>query len=274
MYEMSGLAATTCEEQLDDFISAHAKTLPGKVIFAKLWGSWSHHCQVASSDFDFLAVYMAPTAEHLGMVRPTDTVVHDKPDYQAYELGKFAHLLLSGNPGVVECLFTSQFAHAVYPFTELVENRHRFLTQSCVDAYAGYARGQLKKLRAGQSVHSKGGEPGEKWAYHFCRLMGDALSIANGGEPTVIKYGDTQKFLLGIRRGEVSLADAVAYVDFAESELTRLRPWKVQPPVDMHWLHNWLIRARMAYDYVVPLTDGGSCATPDSSASGASVAAS
>lgn len=234
-----------CKQEFDSFLENHAKKLPGKVLFAKLWGSWSHDCAKPDSDFDFKAVYALPPSDFHGLRRVDETVDHKKPDWEAHELGKFCRLLLSGNPGIVECLFTDAFFVSCWPFNDLRSQRMRFLTEQAVVAYTGYAKGQLGRYRAGRSVHSKQGEPGEKWLYHLVRLLNDAERISMGQPPDVWKTGAEREFLMKIRNEEVAL-DEVA--DKAEADLrsieARRSEWKVAPPVDEDWLHSWLVDAR------------------------------
>jgi len=237
-----------CTQAFDTFLIGKVPKFPGKTIFAKVWGSHSHDCARATSDVDFLAVYMSPPADFLGLLAPVATVDATGPDFQAHELGKFCQLLLKGNPGIVECLFTEQFCVQMWPFTELVAERRRFLTARCVEAYAAYARSQLHRLEAGRSVHASGGDPTEKWAFHMARLMQDATRIAQGKDPEVVKTGVARQFLLNLREGIYPLSEAVQYTHAALEHLEHLRPsWEVAPPVDVDWLNTWLVGVRWKY---------------------------
>jgi hypothetical protein len=244
---MSALSETRCTEQFDDFLSNHCPALPGKLVFAKLWGSWSHNTALPDSDFDFIAVYQAPTVEFLGLTSPKDTVTHDKPDWQAYELGRFAGLLSSGNPGIIECLFTDDFVYQTPEWLALKARRRDFLTDRAVVAYQKYAEGQLARLEKGMAVHAKGGEPNEKWAYHVVRLMQDALRISRGGCPEVVRTGAERDFLLGIRTGAVPLLEAIQFARETAEVLRQTRAgWAVAPTLDTDWLNRWVTEVRLA----------------------------
>lgn len=247
MSGLSALAVTRCTEEFDRFVGEDCPRLPGQLLFAKLWGSWSHHTALPTSDFDFIAVYQAPAISFLGLKTPDETVVHDKPDWQAYELGKFVRLLRTGNPGILECLFTEEFMISSPTFDFLRSRRRDFLTVSAVNAYQKYAEGQLAKLLKGMAVHAKGGEPNEKWAYHVCRLLQDALSISQGGEPKVIKTGADLDFLMGIRTGAVPLEQAISFAHASVKALEATRSaWKVAPDLDSDGLSRWLEGVRKA----------------------------
>lgn len=235
--------------RLEDFV---AKWDGPPLVFAKVWGSHSHNCATEASDLDFLAVYRESTETILGLDPIRETIerkVADGSPYdlEAHELGKFCRLLLKGGPAMLEILFTDRMRLVKDPaFDRLVLNRDRFLCGRAVKQYLGYAEGQIKRLNAGQSLHSRGGEATEKWAYHFTRLINDALRISSGEGPTVWKDGEERELLMKVRRGEVSAAKVVAD---AESAIGVIRSaeskWKVPPEPPTSFVQDWLIRQRL-----------------------------
>ena len=220
------------------------------MIFCKLWGSRSHNTELPSSDWDFLGVYQAPTSSILSLHPPPDTVDNaegQKPDFQGHEIKKFCGLLLKGNPGIVEMLFTEKFVWAHEDWLEIKERRKYFLTQTCVRQYLGYAEGQLKKLFAhgGEGgLHTKGGKFSEKWAYHLIRLLWDAHRIAKGGEPVVWKEGEERTLLMAIRTGEMPQGQIEAHARMVLAEIDGMKPWKIREDGDEKFLNDWLLRRR------------------------------
>ena len=193
--------------------------IPGNIIFRGLGGSHSYGVANADSDFDLKFIFVQPTTDFLGLNVPArDT--HDgkieldgvECDFVAYEVRKFAGLLLKGNPNIIEFLyFPADLYEAGFPGGEwdrLVKNRKAFLTQEAVKQYTGYAAGQMKRLQnkldgkdKGASLHTTGGEYNTKWAYHMVRLMWEVGLIADGAEPQVRWTGPMRDTLLEIREG-------------------------------------------------------------------------
>ncbi len=188
--------------------------IPGNIIFRGLGGSHSYGVANADSDFDLKFLYVQPTTDFLGLNVPTrDT--HDgkieldgvECDFVAYEVRKFAGLLLKGNPNIIEFLyFPEDLYEAGDDWAKLVEHRTRFLTQEAVKQYTGYAAGQMKRLQnklegKKASLHTTGGEYNTKWAYHMVRLMWEVDLIATGREPQVRWTGSFEKKLRDVRAG-------------------------------------------------------------------------
>src|SRR5690606_12561655 len=77
--------------ELNKFLAT--REFPGKLLFAKVWGSRSHNTDKPDSDWDFSGVYVAPTKDFLGLTPPPETTQNkegqEKPDYSFHEVGKF-----------------------------------------------------------------------------------------------------------------------------------------------------------------------------------------
>lgn len=230
--------------------------MPGKVIFAKIWGSRSHNTHKEGSDTDFSGVFLCPTREILSLDRPSETVKFDKedsatkenhPDHQFHEVGRFSELLLKGNPGIVEMLYTDRFCIGSEPWMELVLNRKKFLSQQAVHQYLGYMNGQHKRLLSynGQKgLHTKGGKYNEKWAYHLLRLAEDAKRIAQGNEPIVWKEGEERDFLMKVRNEEYSWEEVRDFIEKAISSIEALKPFPLPEQGDKAFLNEWLLALR------------------------------
>ena len=229
-------------KNLDEFIEQ--VKVPGKLIFAKVWGSYSHNTQLPHSDLDFMGVYIVPLRQVLSLKGFQDTVNHDKPDYQLHEITKFLSLLAKGNPGVTECLFTEKMVFETDVWLELKQMRNMFLNQNTVNQYVGYARGQLSRLKNGTYLHTTSGKVNEKWMYHLSRLLIDAERICDGGEPIVWKEGKEREFLMRIRNDLISIEEIKA---FAEEKLsiTQNKINKLPEKANTDLLDEWLFKLRL-----------------------------
>lgn len=218
--------------------------LKGQVLFSKVWGSHSHDTQLPESDIDYTGVYVGDPEAIFGLHPPPDTLDGKKPDYQIHEVKKFCDLLIKGNPGIIEMLFTDRFLWADKRWEPMIQARKGFLTHTVVKQYLGYSNAQLQRLRHGKSVHSKGGVPGEKWCYHMVRVAWDAERIARGEEPKVWKDGDEKAKLMAIRTGEWTTEQAVQTAELTIARIESRKPWPIPESMDESFLNHWLLWVR------------------------------
>jgi uncharacterized protein len=214
--------------------------LPGRLLFAKVWGSYSHNTNLPESDVDYLAVYACGVRKMLSLHPPAETVSGNKPDFQAHEAGKFAALLFKGNPGVVECLFTERDFVDSPEWRALRELRDIFLNQTTLKQYLGYCRGQLQRMQSGKSLHTTGGAFNTKWAYHMIRLALDAERIAHGMPPVVWKEGEERALLMDIRRGVYNPEQLASMYEKIEVRIDAGKPWSIPVSADEGLLNQWL----------------------------------
>ena len=228
------------------------KHLPGKMVFGKVWGSRSHNTNKESSDWDFSGIYIGDTKRHLGMNPVQESFQNkegqEKPDYSFHEVGKFCKLLLLGNPGIFEMLFTEIMYISTPEWEELKANRKRFLSKSVVRQYLGYAEGQLKRLVQSSYLHTKGGEYNEKWAYHLIRLLMDVERIATGGCPVVWKdTGSNEHECLMNIRNEITTKQEV--IDDSLRRVERINKQLLDSNLpergDQEFLEEWLVGLRV-----------------------------
>lgn len=224
----------------DLFTLIRTLPVPGQLIYAKVWGSHSHNTHTEKSDVDYFVVYANTPQEILSLSPPKDTWDHKKPDVQAHEIRKFARLLIKGNPGVIETLFTDRLEYATKEWEELRKIRMSFLSRKVIKQYLGYAEGQMKRLLSHSSLHTKGGEYNEKWAYHMIRLMFDCERIAKGGVPKVWKEGREHDLLMSIRNGELSVEEVVAIVKNQIERVEDRKPWPLPDEGDAAALTYWM----------------------------------
>lgn len=221
-----------------------ATPVRGRILVSKIWGSFSHDTQLPGSDVDYTGVYAADVRALVGLHPPGDTLTGEKPDYQIHEAKKFCDLLLKGNPGIVEMLFTDRFVWAAPEWEPLRRERKRFLTANVVRQYLGYAQAQLHRFRHSKPVHSKGGVVGEKWMYHMLRVAWDAERIALGEEPKVWKEGTEKSELMAIRTGTMSTEEAVSKAEAAITRIDSRKPWPIPERADEGFLNDWLLSVR------------------------------
>lgn len=221
-----------------------ARHVDGEVIFYKVWGSHSHNTAMPDSDVDYLAVYKATTRQMLSLSPAPDTIDHKDPDYQCHEIGKVAGLIAKGNPGIVEMLFTEKMCASKHGWHLLVERRDRLISHRTIDQYVGYMGGQLRKLLAGQSLHTSTGRYNGKWAYHLVRLGYDALRLAEGKSPVVWKTGPERDLLMQIRRGEMPCDAVIRHAEELMAAIDNKKPWPWPETVDVDVLNEWVWELR------------------------------
>lgn len=220
---------------------------PGEILYFKLWGSYSHNTALPTSDYDYLMMYISPTNEILSLHPPPQTVDGKSPDFEAHEALKFCQLLLKGNPGMVECLFTERDQLMTPPWRELRDQRDRFLSQRVVLQYLGYGQGQLKRFDVGRRLHTKGGRQNEKWLYHMIRVLLDARRIVIGQAPIVYKVGEEHDLLMDIRQGKIAPNIVIKMAKEIIKEIDATKPWKLPPLGDEEYLNTWLMNIRESH---------------------------
>jgi len=119
-------------------------------IYQYIRGSKAHGISTPQSDTDMGGVFVCPNNQLLGLSADyRDEEADEKHDIVYWELNKFARLLTTSNPTVLEALFVDpEFIlvkdPAIMPF---LERRDEFLTKECFNPFGGYAVSQIKKAR-------------------------------------------------------------------------------------------------------------------------------
>ncbi len=221
--------------------------VPGRILFIQEAGSTSYALTVAGSDVDYVGVYVAPTRAVLGMreVLGTAATGEDaKPDATIHEVGKFATLLMKGNPALLETLYVETGYEADDLWAELRAHRRAFLSEKAVKQILGFCQGQMRRLDENGGLRKGKRGADAKWAYHMLRLVGYAETIVAGDEITVRATGKTRDRLLAVRRGEYALADLVDEARRRVSAVDATRPWDLPAEGDLGLLDDWLVRVR------------------------------
>lgn len=145
------------------------------LIFKCLSGSRAYGTDIETSDFDYKGVYIQPDNDILGFNYKEQVDVGKDEVY--YEIRRFIQLLQTANPTVLEMLYTTPLnIHPVWNI--LLENRHQFLTKTCLQSFGGYAVGQLKKARGlDKKMNWEKEKTIRKTPLDFCFVHVDGKSI-------------------------------------------------------------------------------------------------
>ncbi len=229
--------------------------VPKRLIFSRIVGSQSYNTALAeSSDVDYQGVFVRDTWDILGIFPPRETTASkeaEKPDYTVHEAGKFAKLLVKGNPTMIEMLFgDSQFLWVDPDFQmewdALQEHRHIFLNQQTLRQYMGYAHGQWERLRRGRSLHTTGGTFNPKWAYHVIRLLMNARQVARREAPTVYwpTGSEEHSMLMRIRTEDVGRNRIGLWMNKIIAEIEATPKGPLPPAASIEWVNSWLFEIR------------------------------
>mmetsp|Transcript_59801 Transcript_59801/g.120028 ORF Transcript_59801/g.120028 Transcript_59801/m.120028 type:complete len:654 (-) Transcript_59801:212-2173(-) len=136
---------------------------PSQAIHAVQSGSFLYDLSTSTSDVDYSVVFLTPSEDlYCSVTAPPVDVEHhvegsfgsDKSgevEFNGTELQRFTELLIKGNPKTVEQLFISEAWHAPllrrWPWQELVDRRHMFLTRTAVAQYFGWCHDRIRKAR-------------------------------------------------------------------------------------------------------------------------------
>ena len=122
-----------------------------KTLYRYIRGSHCHGIATERSDTDYGGVFLMHNDALLsvtpGLYR--DELADSRHDDTMWELNKFARLLTTSNPTVLESLFVdNRFMEYVDPeFRIFFENRDKFLTKECFKPFGHYAASQIRKAR-------------------------------------------------------------------------------------------------------------------------------
>jgi predicted nucleotidyltransferase len=232
-------------------------SLPGKVLLWRLAGSHIYNLDLPGSDRDFAGVYVCEAGDMLGLSPPPESRCSSenaKPDYSAHEILKFCHLLLKGNPSIVESLFLERefVLSAMTDWWHLVQVRDRFLSRAVVSACIGYAHSQLHKLHIKhglEGLRTKGGEYNPKYGMHLLRLLEMAEAVVDGRFKGVyIKADDPLRgLLMDVRNGKYEKREVAEMGNERLGRVTKkfdAPDCKLPRTGDVEFLNDWLLRLR------------------------------
>jgi len=140
-----------------------------ELILLTVTGSRMYGNPRPDSDWDYRGVFVEniqnkislnPSIEQLGgynrdggdlckVLQEYGLDLEDTTDVELYELNRFTTLALANNPNILDllCHDTKNTTYLSDKGKELLENKNLFLSKKLRDTFAGYAFGQLKKIK-------------------------------------------------------------------------------------------------------------------------------
>jgi predicted nucleotidyltransferase len=263
---------------LSEFLDNAGPLFYQNLAFISLGGSRLYNTVVdkglSEIDVDVTAIYLCETRQLLGLdekkkdflipcITNNDSTAskNDVIDYTVYEISRFVHLLLTGNPTAVELLFGNE--KKLYLTTNdvidrewelLIQQRKHFITKELIRNMMGYAKSQLasavKRRDQEDTPHSR------KALYHAIRVVHEASRIVRGDEPMVHLNDDDpiRDKILEIRVGKMPFQTGKSLYHDILSELERdiavsdgYYATNLLSHVSIEtkeWLHEWMIRLR------------------------------
>ncbi|XKK39168.1 nucleotidyltransferase domain-containing protein [Nocardiopsis sp. ARC36] len=236
-------------------------------------------CQVGSgvhgvaldgqNDRDEMGICLEPPEYVIGLRAFEQYVFRTQPDHSrsgpgdldltVYSLRKWMRLALDGNPTVLLPLFVPDGEIVAVTDTgrELRACADRVLSRRAGHRFLGYLRAQRERmegLRGGKHtnrpelVDAYGFDT--KYAYHMVRLGIQGVELMETGRLTLPMPGPDRTWLLELRRGEHSRAEALERATDLEERLVWLCDHADLPEEpDRAWADRWLVDAyRRSWD--------------------------
>ena len=128
--------------------------VPERTMYLTRHGSHAYGTSTPTSDLDIRGICIAPREHYHGFrwaKQPAqfEQIVIKDPDVVVFEIRKMLAMCVEANPNALELLFTDPSDHIlVTPMAEeLIGHRDLFLTKMTKHAFAGYAAGQLSRMK-------------------------------------------------------------------------------------------------------------------------------
>lgn len=231
---------------------------PQTEILRALIGSRAHGTADDDSDRDERVVFVTPTSELLklgpsGIRKIKDTLwVEDKEagDVTGWEVAKYAHLALHGNPTILEVLW-APVVTVTQLGNDLRKLRSSLLSKRPVyEAFRGYSNNQRKKMLDEPSL---GWTPRNwKFAEAYLRVLYQGTILLETGELPVDLTSEEHSDMLGLlrrtKRGETTVGEVVTHARFYESGLhTAFLASDLPSEPDIGKINDWLMLVRDVY---------------------------
>lgn len=132
-------------EQIKNLERYHFLKEHGYILFETITGSQAHGTNTPKSDIDKAFVYILPKNDILGLGYKEQLKIHK--DFMGYEIRRFLELLRTGNPTVLELLYSPKDCVLImHPaFDILLQKKDTFITKVCENSFYGYAKQQRQK---------------------------------------------------------------------------------------------------------------------------------
>ncbi|MBB6567350.1 nucleotidyltransferase [Kribbella sandramycini] len=210
-------------------------------IYAAVVGSRAFGLDTDTSDTDTRGVYVAPTADFWGLVKPPTHVDGPDEEWFSWEVERFCELALKSNPNLLEVLRSPLVVQQTPLGQELVDLSDAFLSQLAYQTYSGYVLSQFKKLEAD---FRRDGAPKWKHVMHLLRLLLSARTLLLEAKLTV-DVGPHRDRLLAVKRGELPWPEVERWRLDLHTQLDEaLRHTPLPATPDVTRVNNWLHSVR------------------------------
>jgi len=180
--DLDELALKQEQEQIINLERYHFLKENGFILFETITGSQAHGTSTETSDVDKAFVYILPEDDILGTEYKEQLKIHK--DYMGYEIRRFLELLRKGNPTVLELLNSPEDCILVkHPaFDILLNQKEKFVTKVCENAFYGYAKQQRTKAEGLEKLKNwEVNRVTKKGPLDFCYVVEgyDAIPVKN-----------------------------------------------------------------------------------------------
>jgi predicted nucleotidyltransferase len=204
-------------------------------------GSGVHGLAIeGTDDRDEMSIIIEPRNAVFGLEEWHSTVIRDaakgersKPgdlDLTVYGLRKYMRLICKGNPNVLIPLYAPETIVETELGYVLRKYKHRLVSQRCGQAFIGYLINQRDAALKGKGYH-RGNREGRsaKWASHMLRLAYQGIELFETGNMTLPMPDKEREAVLAVKRGDMSVAKAIDFVEPLLSTLQQLVAYKKTP---------------------------------------------
>lgn len=178
-------------------------------------------------------------------------------DLVVYSLRKYVRLALKGNPSILALLFVPddslvKINDVGYALRELVP---QLISRKAGGAFLGYLQAQKQRL-LGERGQMRSNRPelvekygfNTKYAMHMLRLGYQGVELLTTGRLTIPTPEPQRTELLGLRRGEMPLQEALTRAGELECELKDLLGHSSLPELpDKEFVEKWMVQVYGKY---------------------------
>lgn len=142
------------------------------IIFKAVVGSHAYSTNIEGSDFDIKGIYIQDPISVLNEGYREQYSVNKDETY--YEIRRFLELCATGNPTILELLYSPEdciiFKDPI--FDQILEHRDKFLTKSCKHSFGGYAYSQIVKAKGlNKKMNWEKSKVERKTILDFCYIL-------------------------------------------------------------------------------------------------------
>ena len=237
---------------LIDSIGYPLKSIPeNQILFLVQGGSKMYNVTVATSDIDYICVYVANTRSLASSLQwPKESTDNRGNQFEVehicYEVRLFCESLLKGNPSVIELLYTDQISYLTNAWQVLRDNRELFISEAVVHQYLSWIEFHLKLVKSNRNP-----DKNTKYLYHAFHKLYELERLINKLPVSVTLSPEEREFIMQVRTaspdGEFSRENLIAKVEERFQALkyqTAARTWRYRENGDWQFLEKWILTLR------------------------------